>query len=118
TPTPPPLPPRITPATVEVAAIEEVEPDAVLPVEGADDAAEFETADDAVLEADVPEGPPAEPREEAPLPEVASRMDAWFAQVVHGYCPPEGAQFQRPTPPTNFPGRDGPPPPTVQPPAA
>ena len=49
---------------------------------------------------------------------IPSNLDPWFAQLVHGYCPPEGAQFARPTPPTNFPGREGPPPATVQPTAA
>jgi glycosyltransferase involved in cell wall biosynthesis len=43
----------------------------------------------------------------APLPDSPiSAMDPWLAQVAHGYCPPEGAQFARHTPPTNFPGRD------------
>jgi hypothetical protein len=36
----------------------------------------------------------------------ASRLEPWFAQLAHGYCPPEGAQFAQPFPPTNFPGRD------------
>ena len=30
----------------------------------------------------------------------------WFAQLAHGYCPPEGTRFARHTPPTTFPGRD------------
>jgi glycosyltransferase involved in cell wall biosynthesis len=43
----------------------------------------------------------------SPQPEPpASALDPWFAQLAHGYCPPEGAQFARHTPPTNFPGRD------------
>lgn len=28
-----------------------------------------------------------------------SRLDPWFAQLAHGYCPPEGAQLARPPPP-------------------
>jgi hypothetical protein len=48
----------------------------------------------------------AEPQD-SPVPEpLASALDPWFAQLAHGYCPPEGAQFARHTPPTNFPGRD------------
>jgi glycosyltransferase involved in cell wall biosynthesis len=45
--------------------------------------------------------------EPAPLLEPPdSALDPWFAQLAHGYCPPEGAQFARHTPPTNVPGRD------------
>lgn len=67
---------------------------------------------------DVPEAPEAEavaePVQEAPEAEPpSSALDPWFAQLAHGYCPPEGAQFARHTPPTNFPGRDeGPPDPS------
>jgi hypothetical protein len=66
---------------------------------------------------------PVPPEPEAPGAEPpSSALDPWFAQVAHGYCPPEGAQFARHTPPTNFPGRDEeptdpsrvPPPPTLQ----
>src|SRR5262249_33512252 len=32
-----------------------------------------------------------------------SILDPWLSQVVHGYCPPEGTQFSRPTPPTTMP---------------
>jgi glycosyltransferase involved in cell wall biosynthesis len=46
---------------------------------------------------------------------IPPRLDPWFAQLVHGYCPPEGAPSPLPTAPTNFPGREGPPPATVQP---
>jgi hypothetical protein len=35
-----------------------------------------------------------------------SRLNPWFAQLAHGYCPPEGTHFARHTPPTTFPGRD------------
>jgi hypothetical protein len=41
-----------------------------------------------------------------------SRLNPWFAQLVHGYCPPAVTHFARHTPPTNFPGREGPLPPT------
>lgn len=95
----------------------EIDPDEVVDLLEVDSDADPEpivSADDAVLEA-VEDSPVA--IEASPEPESVSRMDAWFAQLVHGYCPPEGAQFARPTPPTNFPGREGPPPPTVQPPS-
>jgi len=58
---------------------------------------EPEEADAEAVE-EAPEAPVAEPP--------ASALDPWFAQLAHGYCPPEGAQFARHTPPTNFPGRD------------
>jgi glycosyltransferase involved in cell wall biosynthesis len=48
----------------------------------------------------------AEPTDAPPLEPPDSALDPWFAQLAHGYCPPEGAQFARHTPPTNFPGRD------------
>jgi glycosyltransferase involved in cell wall biosynthesis len=57
------------------------------------DAMDVQDADEAV-----DEGP-------APAPP-ASSLDPWFAQLAHGYCPPEGTHFARHTPPTNFPGRD------------
>lgn len=59
-----------------------------------------------VHEAETPETPPREPPE--------SRLNPWFAQLAHGYCPPEGTQFARHTPPTTMPGRDNEP---VPPPA-
>ncbi|CAM3221064.1 hypothetical protein COSO111634_07160 [Corallococcus soli] len=49
------------------------------------------------MKVEPPEPPPAPP---------GSTLNPWFAQLAHGYCPPEGAQFARHTPPTNFPGRD------------
>ncbi|WNG48686.1 glycosyltransferase family 4 protein [Archangium minus] len=60
-----------------------------------------------IHEAETPETPPREPPE--------SRLNPWFAQLAHGYCPPEGTQFARHTPPTTMPGRDDDP---VPPPAA
>ncbi|NOK36166.1 glycosyl transferase family 1, partial [Corallococcus exercitus] len=59
------------------------------------DSLDVEAAD--AVEA-VDEGPPPAPPESA--------LNPWFAQLAHGYCPPEGARFARHTPPTNFPGRD------------
>ncbi len=35
-----------------------------------------------------------------------SSLDPWFAQLVHGYCPPESQLFTRHVPPTTMPGRD------------
>ena len=49
---------------------------------------------------------------------LTSKLNPWFAQLAHGYCPPEGAQFARHTPPTTFPGRDEVRPYTSQPSAA
>ncbi len=39
-------------------------------------------------------------------PSKAGVPDPWFAQLLYGYCPPDGVEFARHTPPTNFPGRD------------
>jgi hypothetical protein len=59
-----------------------------------------EEVDEAAIVAEaVPEVPPLE----------ASRLDFWFGQAVHGYCPPPGAAASRPAPPTTFPGRNEPP---------
>ncbi|MBN1207740.1 MAG: glycosyltransferase family 4 protein [Myxococcaceae bacterium] len=105
-------------AAVVEAADDQIE-EADGPIEQADDAIEpvddqVEQADDAVepLSDDAEEfkAPVEEPlaaAEEAPVREPPpSALDPWFAQLAHGYCPPEGAQFARHTPPTNFPGRD------------
>ncbi|GMT95963.1 hypothetical protein KH5H1_00820 [Corallococcus caeni] len=59
------------------------------------DSLDVEAAD---AEEAVDEGPPPAPP--------GSVLNPWFAQLAHGYCPPEGARFARHTPPTNFPGRD------------
>ncbi len=50
----------------------------------------------------------AEPADEPELGalEADGPVDPWTAQLLFGYCPPEGAAFARHTPPTNFPGRD------------
>ncbi|MCA3016076.1 MAG: glycosyltransferase [Myxococcaceae bacterium] len=34
-----------------------------------------------------------------------SRLDPWFVQLVHGYCPPESPLFNRHVPPTTTPGK-------------
>jgi glycosyltransferase involved in cell wall biosynthesis len=69
-----------------------------------DEAEAVQVADADPIEADssiVQEAP------DAPIPQPPdSALDPWFAQLAHGYCPPEGAQFARHTPPTTFPGRD------------
>ncbi|MFP2902592.1 glycosyl transferase family 1, partial [Corallococcus sp. 4LFB] len=63
------------------------------------DALDVEAADaEEAVDAAVDEGPPPAPP--------GSALNPWFAQLAHGYCPPEGARFARHTPPTNFPGRD------------
>ncbi|WP_370643922.1 glycosyltransferase [Myxococcus sp. RHSTA-1-4] len=57
------------------------------------------------------------PVDEGPAPEpVPSSLNPWFAQLAHGYCPPDGIRFDRPTPPTTFPGRDEDTQPSRQPP--
>ncbi|QSQ27370.1 glycosyltransferase [Pyxidicoccus parkwayensis] len=51
--------------------------------------------------------PTSQPVDEGPAPEpMPSSLNPWFAQLAHGYCPPEGIRFDRHTPPTTFPGRD------------
>ncbi|MCP3142513.1 glycosyltransferase family 4 protein [Pyxidicoccus xibeiensis] len=65
--------------------------------------------DEAELHEAEPELHEAEPvpEEEGPAPEpVPSSLNPWFAQLAHGYCPPDGIRFDRHTPPTTFPGRD------------
>lgn len=103
----------------------------------ADDASLFETADDSVLPDSQASAPPATPLPPgaasslAPSVPDAEELDEsayeeseatrslppcslapWLAQLLHGYCPPEGIDFNRPPPPTTFPGRDEPPGPT------
>ncbi|MFP2910540.1 glycosyl transferase family 1, partial [Pyxidicoccus sp. 3LFB2] len=72
--------------------------------------------DDEVLHEVEPE-PVPEPVDEGPAPEpVPSTLNPWFAQLAHGYCPPDGIRFDRHTPPTTFPGRDDGAPPSREPP--
>uniref|UniRef100_UPI001FC9F0C3 glycosyltransferase family 4 protein n=1 Tax=Myxococcus virescens TaxID=83456 RepID=UPI001FC9F0C3 len=70
-------------------------------------AAQLIESDDDLEEADADVAP--EPHDEGPAPEpVPSTLNPWFAQLAHGYCPPDGIRFDRHTPPTTFPGRDEP----------
>ncbi len=90
--------------------IPEVDPDELAVVEalpeadGSADEEPREISGEEVQEAEVLEAAELEGPSGPELP--ASALDPWFAQLAHGYCPPEGAQFTRHTPPTNFPGRD------------
>ncbi len=77
-PKPPPAPPPPAPA----------------PVEAAESLPEEEPEDLAVQTVDTDVGPPT------------SAIEPWFAQLVHGYCPPASSLFARHTPPTTMPGRD------------
>ncbi|WP_370456574.1 glycosyltransferase [Corallococcus sp. Z5C101001] len=62
---------------------------------------------DEVHDADSLDMEDAEAEDAGPAPAPpGSTLNPWFAQLAHGYCPPEGARFARHTPPTNFPGRD------------
>ncbi len=36
----------------------------------------------------------------------AAAIDPWLSQLLFGYCPPDALPFERPAPPTTFPGRD------------
>lgn len=80
--------------------VEPVEDDSGSEVDSGPEVKEARKTDKVVLAA-VAEGD-GSPQPEPP----PSALDPWFAQLAHGYCPPEGAQFARHTPPTNFPGRD------------
>nr|WP_255653993.1 glycosyltransferase [Corallococcus sp. EGB] len=66
-----------------------------------------EIGNDEVHDADSLEVEAADAEDPGPPPQPpGSALNPWFAQLAHGYCPPEGARFARHTPPTNFPGRD------------
>lgn len=66
-----------------------------------------EIDNDEVHDADALEVEAADAEDPGPAPQPPdSTLNPWFAQLAHGYCPPEGARFARHTPPTNFPGRD------------
>jgi glycosyltransferase involved in cell wall biosynthesis len=121
-PTPPhPIPRAEEPEEISEDEVQEAgEADAVESVddqlESADDAEEADAAQldeadaDALDEADAqpiePPQPSTPPVGTVVLEPPDSALDPWFAQLAHGYCPPEGAQFARHTPPTNFPGRE------------
>ncbi|QDE89900.1 glycosyl transferase family 1 [Myxococcus xanthus] len=73
----------------------------------ATNAAQLIESDDDLEEADADVAPA--PHDDGPAPEpVPSTLNPWFAQLAHGYCPPDGIRFDRHTPPTTFPGRDEP----------
>jgi hypothetical protein len=37
---------------------------------------------------------------------IASGLEPWLCQLLHGYCPPANHRFSRHAPPTTFPGRE------------
>jgi hypothetical protein len=108
--TPSPVAPGPTVTATDEDDIPEVDPDELAVVEalpeadGSADEEPRELSDEEVQEAEAFEAAELEAPSGPELP--ASALDPWFAQLAHGYCPPEGAQFTRHTPPTNFPGRD------------
>ncbi|TQF11195.1 hypothetical protein FJV41_35425 [Myxococcus llanfairpwllgwyngyllgogerychwyrndrobwllllantysiliogogogochensis] len=71
-------------------------------------AAQLIEDEDELQEAEAEEAlPEPDPDDDGPAPEpLSSTLNPWFAQLAHGYCPPEGTRFARHTPPTTFPGRD------------
>lgn len=93
---PPPLPPRAS-APKPARAMPPAAPAVVQAVATGSVSAADEHDDAQELD--------AEPIESGAV-ELPSTLDPWFAQLAHGYCPPEPADFVRPPPPTNFPGRD------------
>jgi glycosyltransferase involved in cell wall biosynthesis len=86
----------------EAASISEME-DASIPEEEADLLQE--------ATAPVPDAAPTSAEEPPPSATAhgseatADGTDRWMAQVLQGYCPPEGVEFQRPTPPAGLPGK-------------
>ncbi|MCP3062439.1 glycosyltransferase [Myxococcus sp. K38C18041901] len=98
-PTPSHSRPRLDDEPDEISSdeVEDAEVSASSAAQLVDDEDDLQEADaDPIPDED--EGPPPEP--------LASTLNPWFAQLAHGYCPPEGTQFARHTPPTTFPGRD------------
>ena len=114
-PVPSQPPPQAAPKAAPKAAVADDEPP-----ELADDEVMAAGDEDPELITDanvavVPEQPAAEPEEAEPDAEelaspgvLPSALEPWFAQLAHGYCPPETSEAVRPPPPTNFPGRDPP----------
>ncbi|QRN93911.1 glycosyltransferase [Archangium violaceum] len=103
----PAVPPRVARAPApaeEPEEISEAEAEEIQEVEGsptpphAHPLEEPEEISSAEIHEAETEAPPREPPE--------SRLNPWFAQLAHGYCPPEGTHFARHTPPTTMPGRD------------
>ena len=106
------MPPQVPAPRVQDEDLPEVEAEELSEADSLADEEPEEISNEELQEADAAE------LEASSGPELpASALDPWFAQLAHGYCPPEGAQFTRHTPPTNFPGRDGDTDPARQPPA-
>jgi glycosyltransferase involved in cell wall biosynthesis len=110
-PSPPPLAARAPapresleePEELAESEVEELSTDARSPSEEPE---EISSEDIQEAEAAAPSASGPATREKPVREPLASRLNPWFAQLAHGYCPPEGAQFARHTPPTTFPGRD------------
>jgi glycosyltransferase involved in cell wall biosynthesis len=105
-----PTPPHPRPRLEEPEEISSDEVEEASEAEAVEAEADPIDEDDAVQEAEadpIDEADAVQEAEDAPIPAPPdSALDPWFAQLAHGYCPPEGAQFARHTPPTTFPGRD------------
>jgi hypothetical protein len=91
------------PEELAESEVEELSTDAKAPAEEPEEISSEEIQE---AEAAAPPQSGSAPREKPVREPLASRLNPWFAQLAHGYCPPEGAQFARHTPPTTFPGRD------------
>ena len=98
-----PTDPAISTARMPESAAEELEisNEEIVPIEGD----EGETASDAEP-AELADGE-VESMAVAGVTPPRSALDPWFAQLVHGWGPPEETLFNRHTPPTTMPGRDG-----------
>lgn len=105
---PEPLPPEPEPAWAEPAPAPVLDAFDAVEALGADDVDEVDEVEavedpeaiEEILEADAAvDVPPTIP---------GGLIDPWLSQVLFGHCPPESTHFARPTPPTNFPGRDQP----------
>lgn len=94
------LPPQVAPANPQVPArTGGASGGSIAPLREAPEVDDAEAIEE-ILEADAAvEIPPTIP---------GGLVDPWLSQVLFGHCPPESAHFTRPTPPTNFPGRDDP----------
>jgi hypothetical protein len=80
-----------------IQEVDDFEPlDEVDEVEAVEDAEAIEEILEADADVDIPPSLPG------------GLIDPWLSQVLFGYCPPDSSHFTRPTPPTNFPGRDQP----------
>ena len=116
-----PTAPRSEPAPLRQRSLEATSPDPAQPSASRDSGTPTAQVSALPVQVEMPDHTQDAERgvhEHASEPHTGARLDPWFTQVVHGYCPPDAAAFAHPAPPTNFPGRAGPPPPTVQPPPA